>query len=226
MKIGKKLPIIVFVLAIVSLLVAVVIPLVYPKKSEPPTLKIQEYILSDILISTDLKEKEAQNAIDFIKLTIKEEYYPLDFSLLLIDPSESQSPEREYRGTWNRNGVFVSILYIKGPEESIPEYIRVWSSKPGELNNKSVATKLSKDFFSDSFLTKVALEKITCDEIKDDGIDGTQCGSMMTQEDESLMGVTVSGPVAIDQDNFESLIFTACKIPKEGTPFYTSKYCI
>lgn len=210
---------------IILILVILLGILVYRKGArEKIDGKVNEYILSDISVTTEVTSGEAQDVINFLKKSLKENYVPKELTILKAFPGKDKRPA-EYRGSWNSDGQYLSVLYVPQFNSQTPFYIRVWVLPQADEVDVEKATSMLKEIFKDDFISLVG--NIACHKIKlqDGGGSPTECGSLKTQENGGLLGVTVRSPVTIEESDINGTAVSACFVPKESTSLYSSSLC-
>ena len=210
---------------IIFILVILLSILVYRKGGrEKIDGKVNEYILSDILVTTEVTSGEAQDVINFLKKSLKENYAPKELTIREAFPGKDKRPA-EYRGSWNRDGQYLSVLYVPQFNSQTPFYMRVWILPQEEGIDVEKATSMLKEIFKEDFISLVG--DIACHKIKlqDGGANLTECGSLKTQENGGLLGVTVRSPVPIEESDIKGTAVSACFVPKESTSLYSSSLC-
>lgn len=186
---------------------------------------LDKYEFGSVSVATALNKKEAESGVGFLKESLREELLPGELIITLVRESEEGNPP-EYSGNWSKDDYFMTLLYVPGPKENEPQYLRVWALKEyGELTQPK-AELYAGELFNDEFISSSG--EISCRQIKMPSGHGiTECGSLEVQESGVLQGITIRGPIA-GQDNSEAnlLVISACFIPKDGAPFYSSDQCI
>lgn len=196
----------------------------WQQPEEEGTLVLNKYEFGKTSVATDLKREEAEKAINFIKSVVIDSLQPDEIAITLAVEEKEDSPP-EYRGNWNKNGRFMSILYVPGPMKNEPQYLRIWALVTGESVDKSEVASLSIDLFKEDFVGSSG--EIFCRKVSVPDIgDVTECGSLKTRDDGSLQGITIRAPIIIPEDDTKYIVVSSCLIPKEGTPFYNSDLCI
>ena len=186
--------------------------------------KVNEYLLSDILVTTEVTSGEAQAVINFLKITLKENYVPKELTVREAFAGNDKRPP-EYRGSWNRDGRYLSVLYVPQFNSSTPLYLRVWILEQADAVDLEKATSMLKEIFKDDFLSLVGDIACRKNKLEEGGGSLTECGSLKTQENASLLGVTVRSPVPIEESEIKGTAVSACFIPKESTSLYSSSLC-
>lgn len=189
------------------------------------TPDFNKYELDSISVITELNKEEAESVVDFMTQSLEGELLPDEMNITLAVEAKNDNPA-EYRGNWNKDGNFITILYVPGPNENEPQYMRIWTLRAYEPISTSKSMPLFSEIFNQEFLASSG--QISCQQSNlPSGETITECGSLKTQEDGNLQGVTIRGPVLTEDDpESEFTVISSCFIPKEGTQFYSSDLCI
>ncbi len=199
---------------------------------------LKKYAIGSFVIRGKITKREAERITSFLTQTVKESLRPKELVLRPAPTPQGQNipPPPTYMGNWNIDGKYLSFLYGLTADKKQPAYYRVWTMTPGSTVTTAQAREYLGSLIAETQLAKFG--EVSCKETVDPGTQKpvTECAALKTEEDGTLMGITVRAPVVIDQPKEKTQLFpvppqtviitSACLIPKEGTEFYQASSCI
>lgn len=209
----------------------------YPKLvqpfTKPPSSALTRHVIEGITIDADLKKEALAATVAFLRSAIKPNLLPSELTLTLAEKGEGAKNDA-YIASWNKDGKYLSVLVASGPDPKIPSYLRVWTMQSAIAINKERAEEFLNEFLSPAFIASVGTLECRSPEVLKKEILPVECAKMQAQPDGMLLGLTVRTPVTLtppselptDAADAEVTVASACAVPKEGAPNYTSPACI
>ncbi len=207
--------------------------ILWPWISGSLSTKSPFYTFGNRRIQTDMPKEIANQANTFLETTVKKDLIPSEFAFTLQEKATGDRGN-VYIANWNRDGQFISFLVGLTANNKAINYQRIWTMPAAEPLDTDKAVSSLQTIFLPSFLDQFG--SVGCTQTQPEGNPRTQCGRMKTDAQGNLLGVTVQTPVTLTPPPGatpvpgitlpEVTIVSACFVPKDGTPVYSSPLCI
>ncbi len=194
----------------------------------------QTLVYGDLTLKTSLASPLAQQVASFLQTATKKSLIPSELVLRVSEKAEGPRGD-VFMGNWNHDGKFMSVLVGLTSNNEAINYIRVWHMPLASEVNKEKAQVLLSDILDEGFLKDRSVSSCT-QIVTQEQKTITECGAMKSDTNGNLLGVTVRTPITLPlppditpQPGLtqpDVTVVSACFVPKDGTPAYTTALCI